>query len=290
MREGTEVEQSQVGSPASGPDAGRRRVAGQLGVVAYILSIGAALATSRIAGFPWEVFLLVLIGACAGIWFGVARGSLSGLGFGRRGWLAQAALGFGVAAGITVLALLALMAAGLATISVGRSVPLAVAGALLLSPLIALGTTALPEEVLFRGFFQRTLTPWLGPGAASALSALLFALAHLPQRTSGNTGVTTLGFLALQLLLLVAFGLLMSWTVIRTGTLWLAIGWHFGGNYVGLVVDQLVFTSRYQGPAWLLGLPPNLGGDGAFGVLLIAVQAAVLAVLLRARAGFILRS
>jgi membrane protease YdiL (CAAX protease family) len=283
------VGQSQVHRRVSGPDAGRRRLAGQLGVVAYVLSIGAALATSRIAGFPWEVFLLVLAGACAGIWFGVARGSLSGLGFVRRGWLAQAALGFGVAAGLNVLALLALMTAGLATISVGQSVPSAVAGALLLSPLIALGTTALPEEVLFRGFFQRTLTPWLGPGAASALSALLFALAHLPQRTSGNTGATTPGFLAFQLLLLVAFGLLMSWTVLRTGTLWLAIGWHFGGNYVGLVVDQFVFTSHYQGPAWLLGLPPDPAADGVFGLMFIAVQAAVLALLLRTRTGRYLR-
>lgn len=274
------MEQSQVSGAESERSAGRIQLAGQLGIAAYIASIGAALATSRVAGFPWEVFLVVLYATSAGLWLGVARQPLSGPGFERhRGWLAQAALGALVAAGLNVLLLATMVATGFVTLSGIRSVPNALTGGLLLSPLVALGTTALPEEALFRGFFQRTLASWLGPSVGVAISALLFALAHVPQRTA-NTGPTTAGFLTIQLLALLAFGLLMSWTVVRTGALWLAIGWHFGGNYVGVVTDQFVLQTQVRGPAWLLGQPPSSGGDGVLGLAFVAAQAIVIVVLL----------
>jgi hypothetical protein len=72
------------------------------------------------------------------------------------------------------------------------------------------------------------------------------------------------------------FGLLMSWTVLRTG----AIGWHFGGNLVSVVL-QFTVALEAPGPAWLVGIPPSVGGGGLLAPLATALQAAGLAVLLR---------
>jgi uncharacterized protein len=45
--------------------------------------------------------------------------------------------------------------------------------------LTAFGTTALAEEILFRGFLAKRLISWLGFGWGNLLQALLFGLLHL---------------------------------------------------------------------------------------------------------------
>jgi membrane protease YdiL (CAAX protease family) len=143
---------------------------------------------------------------------------------------------------------------------------------------VALLFTALPEETVFRGFMQRALSAWLTPPVGIAISALLFALGHLPNRTSA--GWPPLGELVLELSLLMVFGLLMSWTVWRSGGLWFAIGWHFGGNFPG-AAEQFLFNDQLHGPAWLVGVPAAPFGSGLLGVTWSAIEVVIVVLVAR---------
>lgn len=258
---------------------GRLRLAAQVGMAAFLVLVGAAQAASAVPGFPWEALIAVAFAACLALWLGIARQPLSGLGFRRYpGWLGHAAAA--AAAGFLVSLVLygGSAAAGIAAptrVPTPGGVLIAI---LVLGPLVALVSTALPEEAIFRGFFQRGLTAWLGPGAAIVLSALLFAVGHLPNRTRGH--LPPGGYLLVELGMLAVFGLLMSWTVVRTGALWIAIGYHFGGNLPD-VVQQFTIGLEAQGPSWLVGIPPAVDGGGLLDVIGVALQALVLVVLMR---------
>ncbi len=54
------------------------------------------------------------------------------------------------------------------------------AGPALLSALLIYLTTALPEELLFRGMIQGLLVEWVGPWGGLLGAAVIFGLAHLP--------------------------------------------------------------------------------------------------------------
>jgi membrane protease YdiL (CAAX protease family) len=69
------------------------------------------------------------------------------------------------------------------------------------------------EEFLFRGYFIWTLAPWLGWWGAAALSALVFAIGHIYQGSSGalRSGVA---------------GILYTLVLASFGSLWPAILLH----------------------------------------------------------------
>jgi uncharacterized protein len=121
---------------------------------------------------------------------------------------------------------------------------------LALAPAFALA--AFQEEVAFRGYLQRNLAASWGTVAAVAVASALFAAAH-----GLNDGATALGIANCGLI-----GTFLALTVLLTGRLWFAVGFHFLWNYtLGVLLELPVsgVTLRggmrvaYDGPGWLTG-------------------------------------
>lgn len=128
----------------------------------------------------------------------------------------------------------------------------------LLLPLAELVLVGLSEELLFRGIVFRITEKSLGSGWAIVISAILFALGHLP-----NEGVTVLAIAALA-----AYSVMQAAIYMRTRRLWLCIANHIAWNYC---VGQ-VFSTTVSGHGPEAGLlRGQLSGSelltgGAFGV------------------------
>jgi hypothetical protein len=165
---------------------------------------------------------------------------------------------------------------GYGTISPGPMNPGELAAALL--PLLLAGfALAAWEEFVLRGYLLRQLSLGLNPMAAVLITGILFGLMH-----SGNPGANWQGLLYTAI-----GGILMGLLVIRSGSLWLLIGYHFGWNATasglfglelsGMEEGASVFVSSLTGSEWLTG------GDYGFEASLPAVvfEALVLSVALR---------
>ncbi|HZC65792.1 MAG TPA: CPBP family intramembrane glutamic endopeptidase, partial [Candidatus Dormibacteraeota bacterium] len=108
-------------------------------------------------------------------------------------------------------------------------------------------------EFTFRGYTLHALAESIGFWPAAILFAAFFGLVH-----SFNPGEGVAGELGV-----VAIALIFAFTLLRTGTLWLAVGWHaafdFGETFLFSVPDSgSVFpghlaNSTLHGPAWLTG-------------------------------------
>ncbi|MCC6803284.1 MAG: CPBP family intramembrane metalloprotease [Anaerolineae bacterium] len=133
---------------------------------------------------------------------------------------------------------------------------------------------ALFEEIAYRSFLFPQLylrltglraRSWRRLGAALFLSQGLFALSHIPNRI--YMGMEP-GAIALDLLLLLALGILFTLIYVRTDNLFIVVGIHALGN----------------APTTLFTTAPALSGDGA-SILIYTLVIAVLfgAPLLRAR-------
>jgi len=140
---------------------------------------------------------------------------------------------------------------------------------------------ALLEELLFRGFVFQRLVDGIGNGAALWLMAALFAIAHW-----GNPGMqgATEFWASIDTLL---GGLLLGLAYLRTRSLALPIGIHFGWNWVqGSVLGFDVSGTHQAG--WLLpqllDRPQWLSG-GTFGpeasIFAVFVDAAAVLLLWR---------
>lgn len=179
-------------------------------------------------------------------------------------------LGAGLLAGA---ALVACTFAVLAALGAYRLDGVNAVGLALLLPLAEMILVGLAEEMVFRGIIFGVTARSLGSKAGIAVSALVFAVAHLP-----NEGVSLLAVGAL-----LAFGVLQAALYMITGRLWVCIGVHVAWNYS---LGQL-FSATVSGHAANVGLlRGELAGDavltgGAFGIegslitmLLIATAAA----------------
>ena len=131
-------------------------------------------------------------------------------------------------------------------------------GSKILSGALAwLGACALvgvAEELLFRGYLLQTLWRSLGFWPAAVLISAWFAADHYFFKQGENVW---------DVITLVTLGLWACCSVLRTGTLWLAVGYHVSFDYVQLFVigtkngsvgpvDHLLNAS-FQGPAWVTG-------------------------------------
>jgi membrane protease YdiL (CAAX protease family) len=196
-------------------------------------------------------------------------------------WLRQVLIGSAVGMVMMLAAASLICAAGGVSFSINpaRSAQALAAGA------FTFACVALLEELLFRGFVFQRLIDGIGFGGAQALMALLFAVAHW-----GNPGMegatefwatldTMLGALAL------------GFAYVRTGSLALPIGMHFGWNWMqGAVLGFDV--SGLDQAGWLapvvLGKPQWLTG-GSFGpeasIFAVLVDATVLLLLWRWKKG-----
>ena len=125
-------------------------------------------------------------------------------------------------------------------------------------PAVALSiSSAVVEEIVFRGILFRIVQESLGSWLALLISGLIFGALHL-----ANPNATLFGGLAIAL----EAGLLLGAAFMVTRRLWLAIGIHFAWNFTqggifGVNVSGNAFggwlQSTLSGPEWLSG--------GAFG-------------------------
>ena len=170
-------------------------------------------------------------------------------------------------------ALVAATFAALAALGAYRLDGVNAIGLALLLPLAEMVLVGMAEEMVFRGILFGVTARALGNQAGIVVSALVFAVAHLP-----NEGVSLLAVGAL-----LAFGVLQAALYMITGRLWVCIGVHVAWNYS---LGQL-FSATVSGHAANAGLlRGELAGDamltgGAFGiegslitVLLISTAAA----------------
>jgi membrane protease YdiL (CAAX protease family) len=137
-----------------------------------------------------------------------------------------------------------------------RITGLALHGTAILSSIVAWGIAfllaGLFEEFLCRGYAQYTLASGIGFWPAAFVMSGMFAFGH-----SFNVNETAVGVLATGL-----FGLLHCLFLRRTGTLWIAVGFHLGwdGGQTfygvpdsGMLPYHSVFSSAFSGPGWLTG-------------------------------------
>ncbi len=127
------------------------------------------------------------------------------------------------------------------------------------------------EEGIFRGYAQFTLARGIGFWPAAVLLSALFAAGHL-----SNPGENRIGILTVALV-----GLFWCFTLLRTGSLWFAVGlhasWDWAESYFYGVPDSggmspgHLLNSSSQGPAWLSG-----GSVGPEGSVLVVVVIALM--------------
>lgn len=130
----------------------------------------------------------------------------------------------------------------------------------------------LSEEFLFRGYTQYTLARGIGFWPAAVFLSLVFGAAHLRNPGEGIFGAMNVA----------VTGLVFAFALRRTGSLWLAVGWHasfdFGETFLfsvpnsGFVFDHHLSNAVIHGPTWLAG--GTVGPEGSvFGFLTMAISA-----------------
>jgi membrane protease YdiL (CAAX protease family) len=138
--------------------------------------------------------------------------------------------------------------------------------ALLTAALAWLGANVLvgiAEEFFFRSYFLSALWRSIGFWPAAIVIALLFAAAHYFFKPGENVW---------DVITLVSLSLWLCYTVLRTGTLWFAVGFHIAYDFMqlfvigtknGTLVPQgHLLDATFNGPAWLTG--GVLGTEASF--------------------------
>ncbi len=198
---------------------------------------------------------------------------LASIGLGRQGRTSSIGLGL-LAGGLTPAVALGLLVwLGHGTVVVARPDLLAET----IPMVVAVTLVSAWEEIALRGYFLQCLGRLTSPPTAAAISGLLFGLLH-----AGNPGANPLG-----LAITAVNGWLLGLLVIRSGSLWLASGYHAGWNLTaaigfgtrdsGVLHRGAFATTTLTGPAWLAG-----GGYGFEASLLTGlIEILVLGGLLR---------
>jgi len=145
-----------------------------------------------------------------------------------------------------------------------------------LVPALALAiSSAILEEILFRGILFRIIEEKLGSYIALMLSALVFGLLHLMNPNSS----LIIGFgLAIQA------GLLLGVLYMYSRNLWLPIGIHFAWNFTlggvwgasvsGIPLEKSLITATIQGNEWVTG--GQFGPEGSIQATLFCLVATTL--------------
>ena len=191
-----------------------------------------------------------------------------GLPFQRSAWI-QLAIGTGLGAIPICLLVAAAVVGGYGSVSMGN-LSLATIAPTLLPMLLAGFLLAAWEELFLRGYLLRQFSLGINPLAAALITGILFGLMH-----AGNPGANWQGLIYTAI-----GGTLMGWLMVRSGSLWLLIGYHFGWNATGYEVfgmelsgfgaDASFFAVTLTGSDWLTG------GSYGFEASLPAVIAEVL--------------
>ena len=121
----------------------------------------------------------------------------------------------------------------------------------------------LSEELWWRSYLQQTLWKSIGFWPASIVIATLFTADHYFFKTGENIW---------DVIALMSLSLLLSYSVLKTGTLWFAVGFHAAFDYMQLFVIGTpngfrlpvgrLLDVRFDGPTWLTG--GALGTEASF--------------------------
>ena len=157
-------------------------------------------------------------------------------------------LGVGAGAIAALLVVAPFLLAGAATLTPDVQAPFTVPGFLFVTLSLMIGVAG--EELLFRGYAFQSLTNQAGAIASVGLISALFGWGHL-----NNPHASWLGALNTAL-----WGVMLGAAVLRTRDLWLAIGLHFGWNFVlplfgvplsGLTIKLSGWMVQWRiGPLW----------------------------------------
>lgn len=133
---------------------------------------------------------------------------------------------------------------------------------------------AICEEGLLRGYVLVALSRAISFWPAAVIGSLAFALLHVP-----HAGESLLGLVDVSL-----SGLVLAYSVWRSGSLWFAWGWHaawdftetfvFGAPDSGVPARDSLFVTDLHGPVWLSG--GSAGPEGSWLVVLVLALVAVL--------------
>ena len=224
-------------------------------------------AASAVAGASWlgdrltpanvgfgelELFLAALICTALFAYYEGRRVDSYGLpwklAFGARTW--EGAMAGIIVAGAVALGMYALggmQVRGFAT--TGNTLAWA-AGAWLIAN-VCIGVA---EEFWYRSYFLQSLWKGIGFWPASIVIALVFTADHYFYKAGENIW---------DVITLVSLSMLMCYTVLRTGTLWFAVGFHIAFDYMQLFVIGTpngshvpvgrLLDVQFSGPTWLTG-------------------------------------
>jgi hypothetical protein len=127
--------------------------------------------------------------------------------------------------------------------------------------------TALYEELAFRGYLLYTLAEGIGFWPAAVAMSVFFSWEH-----TVNPGESRVGIAAVFV-----FGLVLAFSVWRSGSLLWAIGFHFMWDYSetfiygvpdsGLISPTHLLSTRFTGPAWITG--GSVGPEGSYFIFLV---------------------
>lgn len=134
------------------------------------------------------------------------------------------------------------------------------------------------EELWFRGYGLQALARGIGFWPAAAITSIIFGGLHL----------TKPGENFIDIFNIVALGFLLAITVWRTGSLWLAVGFHFAFDFMqffvigtrngGATPVGTLFSASFPGAAWVNG--GALGTEASY-LMLPAIAALYVYVLWR---------
>ena len=185
----------------------------------------------------------------------------------HRGWSRDLLAGLAISA-LMMAAVVALQMLGGGT-RLHWNAQMSVRG-LALATLLLLVAAAF-EEVLFRGYAFQTLLRDVPAFVPIALLSLIFGMAHWsnPSRTLFSTLNTVLA------------GVWLGVAYLKTRSLWLATGLHFGWNWTmglgfgipvsGMPLHNALFTATSGAPLWLTG--STYGSEGGAAATLILILA-----------------
>jgi membrane protease YdiL (CAAX protease family) len=119
------------------------------------------------------------------------------------------------------------------------------------------------EEMWYRSYLLQILWKSIGFWPASIVIALIFAGDHYFFKTGENIW---------DVITLVSLSLMLCYSVLRTGTLWFAVGFHVAFDYAQLFIigtpngarvpEGALLDASFHGPAWLTG--GELGTEASF--------------------------
>lgn len=219
--------------------------------IVFLVAILGQLITPGITDLQWRrVFVTACSGAglaigavgmvAVGCWLARRLGmTVADVGLGRRARWADVGLGSAVGLVSYALAVGLAAVAGWATIEWNPFDALTAATVAVMTILFA--AVAVIEEMLFRGL-PFAMIARRSPAVAVIVTSILFTLFHL-----GNSG-----FDAAALIGLFVVGVVLGIARLRTGSLWLVIGWHLTWN----LTQSAVFGCAVSGED--LGLPSLL--------------------------------